>query len=151
MAARFRYSRNSFQTNVVTALGLTAIVTFLVWLFARLAGSAHVSLITTVAAVTFFAFCSATMIWRYARGQVVMAVRPDGLFDARHSAQAMLWEDMRTLELRRAENEFRLVISKWGQGGSAKDIELDLAALDADVGTIIEAISAYRPVDVRGA
>lgn len=150
MAAQFRYSEESYRSTVFAAAGLTAIVTFLVWLFARLSGSSHVMLITGVAAVAFFTMCSAAMLWRYWRGQVVLAVRPDGLFDARLGSQALAWDDIRHMRLGRAENEFQLVVDAWRRDGSTRQIELDLAPLDADVSTIINAIADYRPVAVDG-
>ncbi len=146
MAAQFRYSEDSYRSTVFAAAGLTAIVTFLVWLFARLSGSTHVVLITTIAAICFFTFCSAAMLWRYWRGQVVLAVRPDGLFDARHGTQALAWNDIRHMELGRAENEFHLIVHAWRRDGGTRQVEYDLAPLDADVATILNAISAYRPV-----
>lgn len=150
MAAQFRYSDDSTRSTVFAAAGLTAIVTFLVWLFARLSGSSHVALITGVAAVAFFTMCSAAMLWRYWRGQVVLAVRPDGLFDIRHSNQALAWDDIRHMELGRAENEFLLIVHAWRHDGGTRRMELDLSPLDADVSTIVNAVASYRPVAVDG-
>lgn len=146
MQTQYRYSQAGFHRSVATAIGLTAIISFLVWLFARLAGFADAKTIASVAAVLFFSFCSAAMIWRYLRREVVVAVRPDGLLDARRSSQAMLWDDIREVRLGRAENEFRLILSVWAKSGKAKDVEVDLSGLDADINTIIQAIAAYRPV-----
>ncbi len=150
MAAQFRYSEDSFRSTVIAAAGLTGIVTFLVWLFARLSGSSHVMLITTIAAVTFFTMCSAAMLWRYWRGQVVLAVRPDGLFDVRIGNQALAWDDIRHMRLGRAENEFQLIVHAWQRDGGTREFELDLAPLDADVSTIVGAIADYRPVAMDG-
>lgn len=146
MQTQYRYSQAGFRRSVATAIGLTALISFLVWLFARLAGFADAKTIASVAAILFFSFCSAAMIWRYLRREVVVAVRPDGLFDARRSSQAMLWDDIRDVRLGRAENEFHLTLSVWGKGGKAREVEVDLSGLDADVNTILQAISAYRPV-----
>ncbi len=150
MAAQFRYSEETYRSTVFAAAGLTGIVTFLVWLFARLSGSSHVVLITTIAAICFFTFCSAAMLWRYWRGLVVLAVRPDGLFDARQGSQALAWDDIRHMRLGRAENEFHLIVDVWRRDGGTRQFELDLAPLDADVSTIVNAIADYRPVATDG-
>jgi hypothetical protein len=149
MQTRFRYSRSSFRADVFSAAGLTLIVSCLTWLFLRLGVVNHALWWTAATGLIFFAFCSAAMIWRYLRGSIVLAVRPDGLFDARHSRQAVLWSDILELELHRKENEFHLIISTWGKGGKVLKSSLDLAPLDADVNTILAAISAYRTVEVR--
>lgn len=151
MQTRFRYSRTSFRANVLSAAGLTLIVSCLTWLFLRLGVLSHATWWTAATGLIFFAFCSAAMIWRYLRGSVVLAVRPDGLFDARISREAVLWSDVLSLDLQRTENEFHLIISTFGSGGKVVKTSVDLAPLDADVNTILAAISAYRPVDVRSA
>ncbi|EFL88778.1 hypothetical protein [Ahrensia sp. R2A130] len=151
MQTQYRYSQQGFRRSVATAVGLTAIMSFLVWLFARLAGFADAKIIASVVAILFFSFCSAAMIWRYLRREIVVAIRPDGLFDARRSSQALLWDDIREVKLGRAENEFRLILSVWERSGKAKDVEVDLSGLDADVNVILQAISAYRDVTMEAA
>ena len=149
MQTRFHYAQSSFRTDILSAAGLTLIVSCLSYLFLRLGAVSNASWWTAATALVFFAFCSAAMIVRYLRGAVVLAVRPDGLYDARHSRQAWLWSDILELELRRTENEFQLVVTTWGRAGKMRQKSLDLAPLDADVNTILQAISTYKPVEVR--
>lgn len=154
MATQYRYSRASFRTSVATAVGLTAIVSFLVWLFARLFGLAHPNWITLVSAAVFFSFCSAAMIWRYMRNEVVVAVRPDGLFDARYSGQAVPWETIKDIRLARRENEFQLEVYLWplSQGRSSVVLPaftIDLAPLDAGVEAVLEALSQHKTISME--
>lgn len=157
MASQFRYSQSSFQVSVLTALGLTAIVCFLVWLFSRLAAVQNVFLVTSVAGVVFFSFCSAAMIWRYLRREVIVAARPDGLFDARFSSQAVPWDAIKDLRLQRAENEFSLAVYLWPDapfraGASSKahngepGFVIDLEPLDAGVEAVLQSIAAYKQI-----
>ncbi len=153
MANQYRYSRQSFHRAMATALGLTVIVCFLVWLFARLLGLIQAELITAISGLIFFSFCSAAMIWRYWRNDVIVAIRPDGLFDARYSSQAVPWDDIKDVRLGRAENDFQLDIYLWPdrhQGrGAEPAFSIDLQGLDAPVQQILEAVIAYRPVSVE--
>ena len=118
MANQYRYSSHSFNRSVLTAIGLTLIVTFLVWIFTRLMSFSHANTITIVSGLVFFGFCSAAMIMRYVRNDVVFAIRPDGLFDARYSSQAIPWDDIKDVRLERAENDFQL-----GKPQDAKQLE----------------------------
>ena len=153
MASQYRYSQNSFNRSVITAVGLTAIVTFLVWLFARLIGLQHAGFITMVAGILFFSFCSAAMIWRYANNSIVLAFRPDGLFDARYSSQAVPWDDIKDVRLDRAENDFHLCIYLWPDRlinkSRAAVFNIDLAPLDASVEQILTALSAYKSIGME--
>ncbi len=150
MAAHFRYSQTGFRRSVIAALGLTAIVSFLVWIFSRLAGLAHADLITLVSGALFFGFCSAAMIWRYLRNEIVFAVRPDGLYDARWSSQAVPWDEIKDVRLQRAENDFELGIYLWPDRAKARagapEFRVDLAPLDAPVDQILQSLSAYKPI-----
>ncbi|MEM1037927.1 MAG: hypothetical protein AAGI12_00490 [Pseudomonadota bacterium] len=157
MASQYRYSQSSFQVSVVTALGLTAIVCFLVWLFSRLAGVQNVFLVTSMAGIVFFSFCSAAMVWRYLRREIVVAARPDGLFDARFSTQAVPWDAIKDLRLQRAENEFRLAVYLWPdaavRAGAAQKTNrgepgfvIDLEPLDAGVETVLQSIATYKSI-----
>jgi len=162
MTSQYRYSQSSFQVSIVTALGLTAIVCFLVWLFSRLAGSQNALLITFVSGSVFFSFCSAAMIWRYMRREVIVAARPDGLFDARFSSQAVPWDAIKDLRLQRVENAFSLAVHLWPDawagltrlkrsGHSSAVFMMDLEPLDADVETVLQSIAAYKPIAIEGA
>ncbi len=150
MTTRFHYSQASFQANVLSALGLTALVCFLVWIFAGLAGFRHVNMITLISGLIFFGFCSAAMIFRYLNRAVIVAVRPDGLFDARYSAQAVPWEMIKEIRLARTENEYRLSVALWPksqkQQSSAPGWDLDMAPLDGNPQTLVDAVMQYRPI-----
>ncbi len=153
MATQFRYSRNSFKISVLTAVGLTCIVSFLVWLFSRLFGFAYYNTITLVSGLIFFSFCSAAMIWRFMRNEVVLAVRPDGLFDARYSSQAVPWDDIKDLRLRQAEHEFQLSVFLWpdravyGDAGRP-EFSIDLAPLDGSVESVVHAIAPHKTISL---
>lgn len=153
MRSKFRYSKDVFYRSVVTSIGLTVIVTFLFWLFARLFGIANAGLITAAAGGVFFAFCSAAMILRYATGSTVLAFRPDGLFDRRHTGRPIPWEDIREMRLMRSENEFQIAVSLWPGAGAVnedrRELMLDLGPLDADVGQILESLQRFRNITIR--
>ena len=141
----------------MTAVGLTLIVTFLVWLFVRLLGLYYANTITVISGLIFFSFCSAAMIWQYMRRQVVVAVRPDGLFDARYSTQAVPWDEIKDVRLGRAENDFQLGVYLWPDkhgswhkaGAGQPDFQIDLAPLDAPVDQILQALSNYKPISME--
>lgn len=159
MASQYRYSQSSFQRSVVTAVGLTLIVSFLVWLFARLLGLQYANTITFISGLIFFSFCSAAMIVQYVRREVVLAVRPDGLFDVRWSTQAVPWDEIKDVRLGRAENDFQLGVYLWPDrhgkdyrtGTGQPDFRIDLAPLDAPVDQILQALSAYKPISMENA
>ncbi len=157
MTTQFRYSKNSFSRSVWAALGLTLIVSFLVWLFSRLLGLRHADLITLVSGVIFFGFCSAAMIWHYLRRAVVVAVRPDGLFDARYSAQSIPWDEIKDVRLARVENDFQMEIFLWpnfrknkqaGSGGAA-EFSIDLSSLDASPEQVLQAMGEYKQISIE--
>lgn len=149
---QFRYSQSSFRSSVFAALGLTAIVSFLVWLFSQLFGSLHYNMITFVSGLIFFGFCSAAMIWRYMRNEIILSVRSEGLFDARYSKQPVPWDAIKDLRLGRVENEFQLFVYLWPgrQENVAEQLEfiVDLAPLDAGVNQILGAVSLYKTITI---
>ena len=149
---QFRYSQNSFQKSVLAALGLTAIVTFLVWLFAQLFGLRYYNSITLVSGLIFFGFCSAAMIFRYVRNDIVLAIRPDGLYDARYSSQAVPWEAIKDIRLGRVENDFQLSVLLWPRhqqpDGEETGFVIDLEPLDGGIEQILDGISGHKPVSV---
>ncbi|MGI9356847.1 MAG: STM3941 family protein [Rhizobiaceae bacterium] len=151
MRTQFRYASESFYRSVITALGLTAIVSFLVWLFARLFGLSNADTVTTISGAVFFAFCSAGMIWRYVRNEPVVAIRPDGLLDRRHGMQAVPWEEIKELRLTRAENDFGIAVHLWprrqAESAGKPAFVIDLHPLDADPGTVLLALSRYKIVE----
>ncbi len=151
MRTQFRYASDNFYRSIATAVGLTAIISFLVWLFSRLLGLANADLITAVSAAVFFAFCSAGMIYRYMRNEPVLAIRPDGLLDRRHRLEAVPWEEIKELRLRRAENDFGIAVYLWPRKQKSKSgnpaFVVDLQPLDADPGAVLLAMSRYRIVE----
>ncbi len=153
MANQYRYSRNSFNRSVVTAVGLTLIVSFLVWLFARLLGLPQANTITVVSGLIFFSFCSAAMIWRYLRNDVVFAIRPDGLFDARYSSQAIPWDQIKDVRLERAENDFQLGVYLWPGNRTAKNgaptFTVDLSPLDGKLDQILQALAEHKSIYIQ--
>ncbi len=135
-------------------MGLTLIVSFLVWLFSRLLGLRHADLITLISGAMFFSFCSAIMIWHYLRRAGVVAVRPDGLFDARYSTQAIPWDEIKDVRLARVENDFQLGIFLWPNfkknkqinSGDAPEFFIDLSPLDAHPEKVLQALSEYKQI-----
>lgn len=148
-AAQYRYSTGSFRTSFLVALGLTALITFLVWLFTQLLGLRHYNAITFAAGAIFFAFCSAAMIKRYLTDSVVFAIRPDGLFDARHGRDAVPWDQIRMVGLLRREHDHLINVYLWQRQASIFDAELtpditiDLAPLDAPAEGVLLALRRY--------
>jgi len=153
MAKQYRYSKNSFNRSIVTAVGLTLIVCFLIWLFSRLLGFQQANLITVVSGMIFFSFCSAAMIWRYMRNEIVLAVRPDGLFDARYSSQAVPWDEIKDVRLERAENDFQLGVYLWPDrarnAGGSPAFMIDLEPLDASVNQILQDVLDYKQISME--
>lgn len=149
---QYRYSQDSFRSSVLAALGLTAIVTFLVWLFAQLFALRYYNSVTLVSGLIFFGFCSAAMIWRYARNAVVLAIRPDGLFDSRYSSEAVPWERIKDIRLGRVENEFQLAVYLWPdtllREGDEQGFVIDLAPLDGGLEQILEGLSNHKAVTI---
>ena len=149
---QFRYSQSSFNSSVLAALGLTAIVSFLIWLFAQLFALQHYNIITLVSALIFFGFCSAAMIWRYMHKSIVVAVRPDGLFDARWKRQAVPWDEIKDLRLHRRENEFQLAVHLWPRDkrddDERMDFLIDLSPLDAPIDRVLEAFQPYKEINL---
>lgn len=153
MANQYRYSRQSFNRSTLTAVGLTLIVCLLVWLFSRLLGFYRSDLITAISGLIFFSFCSAAMIWRYWRNDIVVAIRPDGLFDARYSTQAIPWDDIKDVRLGRAENDFQLDVYLWPGRHHVTDagpaFSIDLQPLDVPAQQVVDAIVNYKPITLE--
>lgn len=155
---QFRYSRSKFSIALVTSAGLTFIVTFVVHLVSRLFRLDDLWIITWSAAIIFFMFFSARALWLFLQNDVILAVRPDGIFDARLSADAVLWQDIREISLVRRENDFQLDLQLWPNPtiklneispGARPNMKIDLSVLDAPVETIVAAVQQYAAVQVR--
>ena len=150
MAHQYRYSRSSFNRSVLTAVGLTLIVCFLIWLFARLLGLPNADTITVISGLIFFGFCSAAMIWRFVRNEVVVAIRPDGLYYARHSSQAIPWDAIKDVRLERAEDQFQLGVYLWPTKQTGQDgrpaFTIDLMPLDGSVEQILRGVAEHKDI-----
>lgn len=148
-AAQYRYASSSFHTSFLVALGLTALITFLVWLFSQLLGLRYYNTITLAAGVIFFAFCSAAMIKRYLTRAVVFAIRPDGLFDARHGRDAVPWDQIRMVGLLRREHDHLINVYLWQREAAifsaelTPDLTIDLSPLDATAESVLLALRRY--------
>ncbi len=154
--ARFRYSRAKFWQAVSVALALTALVMFLSWLLLNFAGLRNADVYSAATALIFLGFCSAGMLWRYSRNEVILAVLPTGIADVRWASgdEPVGWERVRQITLRQRESDFELVILLWpGENGGRGDSQLtsDLTPLEGDVETVVRAINRYVPVVVQTA
>lgn len=145
---QFRYSKAGFRYNLIVATALTILVCGLVWLLLGIYGSNHMNLLTALTGVIFFAFISARMLARYWRNEVILAVRPTGLYDARIAAETIPWEEIKELVLKRREQEYQLEIILWPRrpGGRMRDHDIDLSVLEGGSQLVLEAISHYMPI-----
>jgi len=143
---RFRYSRSKFWLALIVALALTVLVTILTWMIFTRLGNPNTNLITTAAGLVFLAFFSARMALQYFRDEVVLAVLPTGIIDARWKTGLIEWERIKEIALRQRESEFELHVYLWPKTGDLQILPIDLGPLESDVETIVGAISAYLPV-----
>ena len=147
---QFRYHRESFQRTLAIAIGLTLAVCGLVWLLLGIYGVRQMNLLTLLTGLIFFAFISARMLARYFRNEVILAVQPTGLFDARIGDDVLPWDSIRELVLVRREQDYSLRIVLWGsKGAKPQTHEVNLTALEGGAQPVLEAINAYRPVRVE--
>ena len=90
------------------------------------------------------------MIWRFVRNEVVVAIRPDGLFYARHSSQAVPWDEIKDVRLERAEDEFHLGVYLWPTKQTGRDsrpaFKIDLMPLDGSVEQILRAVAEHKAI-----
>ena len=150
--ANYRYSTPQFRHTLVVAVAISAMVAGLVWMLLRASGNPDAGFWGAAAALVFFAFVSAGMLYRFIRNETVLAVQPTGLRDARHSSTTIPWEDVRGIMLRQRESEFELEVFLWrrqdvSSAGRDPDFIVDLAPLDADVATILEDIGRHKNVE----
>jgi hypothetical protein len=149
---RFRLSASSMKTTVTVAAAMTATLAGLVWMVLTARGDPRALWWTLGAGTTFFAFCSAALLWRWLRGEAVLAVLPTGLYDARWRAEPVAWEEIRDLVLRRAEDEFSIDVHLWrpqGQAGARPDHTIEISPLEGGVARIVEAIGRHAPVRIE--
>ncbi len=143
---RFRYSRTKFWLAIIVALGLTAMVTGLTWMIFTRLGNPSADAITAVAGLIFLAFFSARMALLYFRDDVVLAILPTGINDARWARGSIEWERIKEITLRQRENEFQLDVHLWPDSGASEILSIDLEALESDVETITSAINIHMPI-----
>ena len=143
---RFRYSRTKFWLALVVALGLTAMITGLTWMIFTRLGNPNANGITAAAGLVFLAFFSARMALLYWRDEVVLAVLPTGIEDARWDWGMIEWERIKEITLRQREAEFSLNVHLWPQEGNSPVLPIDLGALESDVDTITRAINIHMPI-----
>lgn len=158
---RWHYSRPKFQITVAVAAAMTGMVAATVWMLLSAFGVARANFYAGLSALVFFAFCSAAMLLRYMSGGVVLAVQPTGLFDARWRSQAVAWEDIREVVIRRIEDEIELDVYLWrpqaryatpdGGRGRRPDHVIELASLDGGARDVIDAIERHAAVRMDSA
>ncbi len=155
---QFRYSRPKFNRGLIASLGLTAICTFLVFMLARILGFHQVWIITWAAGLIFFGFFPAPLLWGYLRNDVVLAIRPDGIFDARIGREPIAWDDIWEVALVRLEADWQLTLQLWPsplvslnakQTGARDRLVIETTSLDANIDEIIDAIRPYKTVMAR--
>jgi len=140
---RFRYSRRKFWRALIVSLGLTAMVTGLTWIIFTRTGNPNAFEFTAAAALVFLAFFSARMAVLYFRDEVVLAILPTGIDDARWGAGMVQWERIKEVTLRQRESEFELTVHLWPVNGISESLPIDLDALESNVDTVVHAIEAY--------
>ena len=143
---RFRYSPTKFWISLIVALGLTAMVTGLTWMIFTRQGNPNANLITATAGLIFLAFFSARMALQYFRDDVVLAIQPTGIMDARWGRGMVEWELVKEITLRQFESNFELVVHLWPVNKYAERLPIDLDALEGDVDAVLAAIMVHMPV-----
>ena len=146
MNHQFRYAPAAFRDTVLAALLLTGVVVFFAWLVSGLIGVRNPGQIATVSGLVFFVFCSAATLWRFLRRSVVFAIRQDGLYDARLGTQAVPWNEIKEVVIRRAENDFHLSVTLWPDVAARRGrsvLDVDLSSLDGSVDGVVEALTAH--------
>ena len=147
--AQYRYSVSRFRQTLITAAAMTAGLAGLVWMLLTGLRDPDAGLWALASGSVFFAFVSVSMLWRYYRNGVVLAVQPAGLYDARVSEVPVSWEDIRDIVLRQAEDAFRLDVYLWKRQEAATavpDFSIDLDSLNAGAGEIVNDIAAHSKI-----
>ncbi|MCF6320146.1 MAG: hypothetical protein L3J32_00020 [Rhizobiaceae bacterium] len=143
---RFRYSRRKFWNAFIVALALTAMVTGLTWMILTRIGNPRAFEFTAAAGLIFLAFFSARMALLYFRDEVVLAILPTGIDDARWGVGVVQWERIKEITLHQRESEFELIIHLWPVNGVSERLPIDLDTLESDVDIIVHAIEGYLGV-----
>lgn len=145
-----RYSQPKFRVTLVVAAAMTAMVSITLWMLMNAFGAIHADFYAILSAFVFFAFVSAAMLVRYLRNEVVLAVRPTGLYDARWRAEAVPWEMIREIVARRKENEVELDVYLWrpqrkDSAGKAlsPDHVIELAPLEAGAEELMATLARH--------
>lgn len=150
--AQYRYSTTKFRTALVVAAAITIMVAGLTWMMTGTLNQSGRIFWTSVAALVFFAMLSASMLVQYFRQEVIVAVRPTGLFDARYSSETIAWEKIRDITLRRTEDEFMLDVYFWysqekaERMGNQPEFTMDLGPLEAEPERIVRAIAQFKDI-----
>ena len=146
-----RYSRPKFRVTLIVAGAMTAMVSGTVWMLLNVFAMSHANFYAALSALTFFAFVSATMLLRYLRNDVVVAVRPTGLYDSRWQSDTVAWERIREIVARQKESDVELDVYLWrpqqagktGKPDNVPDHTIELAPLEGDTLGMIEAIGRH--------
>ena len=144
--AAYAYARKPFWQTVAIAAGLTALITFLTWVTMRVLAVPYGGWVVIATGTVFFVFCSWRLIRDYAADDTVLAIQPQGYLDTRWRAEAVPWEAIRRVALRRLENDVSVAIYLWAGDPAEADWVSELTALEADPLGVIEALR--RHVDV---
>lgn len=154
--AQYRYSVPRFRETLATAAALTAMLTGLAWMLLQVFNRPLSLPAAALVATVFFAFVSAPAIWRYWRGETVLAVLQTGLLDLRHAPEPIAWDAIREIVLRQHEDDFLLDVYLWPtqivgrddrmSGPAPADVTIELAPLDASLGDIFSDIEAHKPI-----
>ena len=159
--ARYRYSDARLQQTLIVAVGLTMMVCFLTWMFLAAAGQPQTLFWTGATGLVFFAFMSLATLIRWLRREIILAILPTGLFDARWQADPVNWERIREVVMRRKENDITLDIYLWRGQEPGKvtelhpgrdhgpDFTIDTSALEGDASEMAQTISRHAVVRVE--
>lgn len=150
--AQYRYSAAKFRTALAVASAITVMVAGLTWMMTGAIDQSSRIVWTGAAAMVFFAMLSASMVLQYFRREVIVAVRPTGLFDARYSPETIAWEKIRDITLRRTEDEFMLDVYFWysqeraARMGNRPEFTMDLSPLEAEPERVVRAIAQFKDI-----
>lgn len=155
-SSQFKYSREKFKINFISAIALTAMVCAFTWMILGIYGSFRSTLYTTIVGSIFFAFMSIKMLRQYIQDKVILAINPNGLFDARWSDEIISWEKIKDISLHQREDHFVLSIWLWPNKNTpipinqnpSETFQIDLEPLDGDPAVIVGLINAYKPVNM---
>ena len=143
-----RYSKSGFRHTFLIACLLTMMLTGLTWMISTVLNFKYALEFTAAAALFFFVFCSAAMIWRYYNNEIVFAVREVGLLDKRWSPSLISWDQIKEIVLLRREQEFELEVRMWpaDQNMASASKRVNLSQFEIGIEPIVREIQKYKPV-----